>query len=299
MATVNFIARQHLNHDQFGYLVVDEGSGRCLGGVGANYHRPWVFPLYTPSGLTVLQEFPFDHPFHNGFWVAQGPIIFAGREVQFWPSPPMRKANEALFANMGRMAVQGKPQIEVLPNGVRFTMNVCWRDKAEVPVLDEIRTVDLYKVDDATVCDMSSQKVATYGALDYSKTKFGSIGIRVEPQLLPVCGGEIVADGSRRGKAEVAIDQANQFVAYENKLATGHTFGVLLTNLDASQPTPSPWFIRDYGLAYYGPTRGQAIHTPAGESWTVSLRVVAYDGALTEEHAQQWSSSTTRTPHAD
>ena len=61
-----YVARQHLHHDQFGYLVFEETTGRCLGGFGANYYRAWVYPLCTPRGLTVIQEFPFDHPFHNG-----------------------------------------------------------------------------------------------------------------------------------------------------------------------------------------------------------------------------------------
>ena len=183
-----YTAIQHLDHDQFGYLVSDPVSGRCLGGVGANYYRAWVFPLYTPNGLTVIQEFPFDHPFHNGFWVAQGPIFIDGREVTFWPSPPMRKANEALFSHMGRMETLGKPQIEPIDNGVRFQLKLLWRDKNEQPVLDEVRTIDLYSVEDATICDMRSSKIASYGALDFAQTKFGSIGIRVEPRLLPISG---------------------------------------------------------------------------------------------------------------
>ena len=36
---------------------------------------------------------------------------------------------------------------------------------------------------------MTSEKIATYGAATYPQTKFGSIGIRVEPRLLPVMGG--------------------------------------------------------------------------------------------------------------
>ena len=54
------------------HLVVDSNTGICLGGVGANFYRPFVFPFYTPAGHTVVQEFAFDHPFHNGIFVGQG-----------------------------------------------------------------------------------------------------------------------------------------------------------------------------------------------------------------------------------
>lgn len=282
----NYTAIQHLHHDQFGYLVTDPASGRCLGGVGANHYHPWVFPLYTPSGLTVIQEFPFDHPFHNGFWVAQGPIFLDGREVTFWPAPPMRKANEALFTHMGRMETVGKPEIMPHATGVHFTLHVTWRDKDEQPVLDEVRTINLYSVEDATVCDMRSSKTASYGALDFAQTKFGSIGIRVEPRLLPLFGGVVIADGDRRGSADLLVDQESDFVAYENELPGHGRFGVCMSSLEPDRR--GPWFVRDYGMALYAPTRIKSIHLPKGETWSVALRVVAYDGVLSEERAQRW-----------
>ena len=50
------------------HMVVESQTGRCLGSVGSNAQRSWVFPFYTPSGHTVIQEYAFDHPFHNGFY---------------------------------------------------------------------------------------------------------------------------------------------------------------------------------------------------------------------------------------
>jgi hypothetical protein len=45
-----------------------------------------------------------------------------------------------------------------------------------------------------------------------AETQFGSIGIRVEPWRLFRLGGEILADGGRRGNAKIAIDQECQMV---------------------------------------------------------------------------------------
>jgi len=84
---MSYRATQHLAHDQFGFVVQHEETGRWLGGIGANYYRAWVYPLYTPRGLTVLQEFPFDHPFHlilniavGGNWGGQ-----QGVDPSVWP----------------------------------------------------------------------------------------------------------------------------------------------------------------------------------------------------------------------
>ncbi len=281
-----FVAKQHLHHDQFGYLAVDAESDRCLGGFGSNYYRSWVFPLYTPQGLTVVQEFPFDHPFHNGFWVAQGPVLLEGKESHYWAAPPYRRPNEPLFTHLGRVEAGSAPSIESHASGVRFTLDNVWRDPQAQPVLDETRIVDLFSVNDATICDMRSAKRAAYGALDYPQTKFGSIGVRVEPRLLPILGAEIIVDGGRRGGAEIAIDQKCEFVAYENQLPGAGRFGICLMLLDAD--TQGAWFVRDYGLAFYNVTRTEPVHTAKSDVWTVGMRVVAYDGALTEKRVQCW-----------
>ena len=286
MAESNFQVIKALDNDAFGHLVADATTGRCLGGFGRNFYRCWVFPLYTPAGLTVIQEFAFDHPFHNGFFVGQHPVMFKGQEHNFWVAPPRREMNDPLYVHVGRVDVSGQPEIEISEHGVRFVQQNVWRDENEKPVLDEVRTVRWMAADDATICDVTSEKIAAYGAVEYPQTKLGSIGIRVEPRLLPAFGGVIIADSNRRGGVEIAHEQDSDFVAYENGLSGHNRFGVFMTILD--DVARGPWFIRDYGMALYNPTWRQTIPTAAGESWTLGLRVVAYDGVLTTERANQW-----------
>ena len=268
------------------HLVVESNTRRCLGGVGANFYRPFVFPFYTPAGHTVVQEFAFDHPFHNGIFVGQGPVQVGEREAGFWASPPRRSWTDKVFEQLGRMDTQKDINITPHPDGVRFVQNVVWRDENEEPLINEIRTVNLYALADATVCDMTSEKIAAYGAATYQQTKFGSIGIRVEPRLLPVMGGVVLADDGRSGGVDVVHEGESDFVAYQNVL-TGHGgFGVFMSILN--EGVRGPWFIRDYGMALYNPTWTGSVSTPEGESWNVSLRVIAYDGELTPARAEKW-----------
>ena len=271
------------------HIVKDTVTGRYLGGFGSNFYRSWVFPLYTPSGLTVVQEFAYDHPFHNGFFVGQSPVKVGkvgDRVANFWAAPPRRSNNDAVFVHGGRMDAQGQPSVEVSDGGVRFTLKSIWRDENEQPVLDEVRRVEFRSVEGATLCDMASIKTASYGALEFPQTKFGSIGIRVEPRLLPPLGAIVLADGGRAGSSAL-VDQNRQsgFVAYENDAPSGGRFGVFMTIRDPGML--GPWFIRDYGMAMYNPTWDKAVSVPEGQAWTVSLRVVAYEGGLTDARIQQ------------
>ena len=267
------------------HLVVEADTGRCLGGLGANFYRPFVFPFYTPAGHTVIQEFAFDHPFHNGIFVGQAPVKVGDREAWFWGAPPRRSFTDRLFEKLGRMETQKDIDITPHANGVQFVQKVIWRDQNDTPLIDEIRTVNLHTLADATVCDMTSEKVANYGAVEYPQTKYGSIGMRVEPRLLPVMGGVVIGDNDRRGKVEV-LQGISDFVAYQNQL-TGHGhFGIFMTILNGD--TRGPWFIRDYGMALYNPTQAGPVLTPENETWQISLRFVAYDGELTAARADNW-----------
>ena len=268
------------------HLVVDTDTGRCLEGVGANFYRPFVFPFYTPAGHTVIQEFAFDHPFHNGIFVGQAPVKVGEREAWFWGAPPRRSFTDRLFEQLGRMETEKEIGVAPHADGVKFIQNIIWRDANEEPLIDEIRTVNLYSVADGTVCEMTSEKIANYGTVEYPQTKYGSIGMRVEPRLLPVMGGVVIGDNNRRGKVEVIDENTSDFVAYQNQLPGHGYFGVFMTILE--EGIRGPWFIRNYGMALYNPTQTGSVSTPANGTWKIALRFVAYDGELTAARAEKW-----------
>ena len=278
-----------------GQLVVERDTNRLLAGVGHNGHRAWVFPFNTPRGLPVAQEYAFDHPFHNGVFVGQAMIRQNGREANFWaPAPDWRQPNNYIFHNLGELRYADPPAMEERDRGYRFIYRTTWCDERLDPLLDEIRTIDIYDGGDATICDVVSEKTAAYGPLEFAATKHGSIGVRVQRQLLPALGGQIIAgcDGElRRGLAdEVANGQPCDYVAYEADVPRLGRFGVWMAILanSASTDRRGPWFIRDYGMAMFNATMSEAIQVAAGESWTAALRVVAYDDALSHERALAW-----------
>jgi len=166
-----------------------------------------------------------------------------GRMGNFWAIPPRRSKKDAIFTGVGRMEASGKLTVEPHDYGVHFTMKCVWRDENEEPMLDEMRKVNFQALNDATICDVTSQKIAVYGDVEFPQTKYGSIGIRVEPRLLPTLGGVIIADG-RRGQPDIVHEGESDFVAYENQLLGGQRFGVMLSILD--EGLRGPWLINPY-----------------------------------------------------
>ena len=83
-----FEVRRAGDNDALGNMVMEQATGRLLGGVGHNDLRSWCYPLNTPRGLGVTQEYAFDHAFHNGVFVAQARVVRGSVLSNFWVVHP-------------------------------------------------------------------------------------------------------------------------------------------------------------------------------------------------------------------
>ena len=284
--------------DSLGNMVMETATGRLLGGVGHNDLRAWCYPLNTPRGLGVAQEYPFDHAFHNGVFVAQAQVVRGGVLSNYWVvHPDWRSPDSHVYTHLGQLRYHERARIAPLARGFRFTYHTTWNGSDGRPVLDEVRHFDLHAAPDATICDVISRKTAAYGELRFAANKHGSLGVRIQPQLLPPFGGEIVAGSGEqmfRGLAdEVAFGKQREFVAYEAQPAGLDRFGVcvLILSNSASDCRTGPWFIRDYGLALFNPTMVDEVVVAEGDTWEAAVRVVAYDGAVSAARARAWEAA--------
>ena len=107
MSESGYEVRQVRPHHGFARLVLERSTGRILGGAGHNQHRAYVFPLNTPRGLCVVQEYAFDHPFHNGVFVGQAEIFLNGKVSNYWaPGPGLAPSAEPCLPAHRRTTLQ-------------------------------------------------------------------------------------------------------------------------------------------------------------------------------------------------
>lgn len=263
------------------HLVRHRRSGCVLGAFGSNTQRQWVYPLYTPRGHQVLREYPFDHASHNGIFVGQRPIRFANRTMTIWHYGELHPKRET-----GRVIADDQPAASLLPQGVRFEASNTWVDFDAQPVVAEQRRVDLYHIEGATICDTWSVQTAAYGRLEYPRSEHGSIGVRVEDRLLPALGGRLLSDHGMG--QEAAINQrGSTYVAFESDLPGMGVLGICAMPLTGAPD--GPWYVRDYGMAMLCPTQDRAIVIDINKSWTVGLRVIAYDDPIDADRLRSWS----------
>ena len=223
-------------------------------------------------------------------------MVRGGVLSNFWVvHPDWRSPDSHVYNHLGRIRHRERAGIMPLETGFRFTYRSTWEGCDGAPVLDEVRHFDLYAAADATICDVISRKTAAYGELCFEANKHGSIGVRVQPQLLPPFGGGMVAGAGaelHRGLAdEVAFGKEREFVAYEAEPPGLGRFGVCLLVLSntASDRRTGPWFVRDYGMAMFNATMDDDVTVAEGETWETALRVAAYDGAVSAERVRSWA----------
>ena len=69
-------------------------------GVGPEFERGgYIFPVFTPSGKLIVDDFPADHRHHHGIWSPWTKTEFEGRHPDFWN----------MGAKTGTVEVVGEP----------------------------------------------------------------------------------------------------------------------------------------------------------------------------------------------
>jgi Methane oxygenase PmoA len=242
-------------------------SGRLLGGYSSNELRAYVFPLYTPNGVLVLQEAPADHPHHQG--------VFAGAELDgndLWNAgsfglPRHRQELLGKLTDIRASASESR---------VAFSHDVRWTTADGNELLAERRTVVLRDAGECTVAEWRSTFSHLHKATRFGQIKESGLGVRVPPHWETRFGGRIRDGHDRRGEAG-CFDQSSPWLSIEGAAGSEARAGVVLV------PTsePCPWFTRDYGVHIYNPARHRTIDLEPGAEVTWSFRVLAYDGART------------------
>jgi hypothetical protein len=239
-------------------------DGRPIGAYCANDLRSYVFPLFTPSGLIVLQEAPPDHPHHQGIWAG---LSVEGVDLWNAGSFATPRNRQELTSPLGEVAARP------LPGGAVFDHAVRWVSAEGAELLLEQRTVSFRAFPAATAIAWHSvffhPRRVTLG-----QTKESGLGLRAPPHWETRHGGIIRIASGDVGEA-ACFDRLSPWLNIEGDAVAGGRAGIVLVPLAESVP----WFTRDYGCHVYNPARHRELILEPGQRLEWAMRVLAYDGA--------------------
>ena len=276
-----------------GWMAYDESASRCIAGFGWNWCRPWIYPLYTPAGRQVLQEFPFDHPFHNGCFTGIHPVIHGDRSHNFWATPPQRSVEDSLLQNLGRVTLSAPPELSVVRDELHALLQLEWTGCHGEPLLYERRSLRIQSGGIANQIHIHCHLTACV-ALTLPRTKFAGVGVRLDPALSALGEGRYAQVWGLRkndlqaveawvSSAKSVLDvsacdatmlhgQALEAACFESAKREGG-YGLLIHEVFPKVP----WFVRDYGLVLLNALQMRDEVLSGGDSFTWTATLAAYD----------------------
>lgn len=152
-------------------------------GVGAEFERGgYIWPVLTPSGKSVVDDYPADHRHHHGIWSPWTKTEFEGRHPDFWN----------MGQKTGRVEVVGEPsavsgpvfaQIQAKHQFVDMTATpekVALNETWELTVFSAGASDAKYRIFDLLI----TQTCASQSPLKLPKYHYGGLGVRGHIQWL-------------------------------------------------------------------------------------------------------------------
>ena len=253
---------------------------RLLGGYNTNELRSYVFPLYTPTGVLVLQEAPPDHPHHQGILVG---LEVDGHDLWNAGSRNLPRHRQEALTPLAEMATACSEM------GVQISHNVRWVTVDGQELLLEQRRVTFSAQEQFTCIHWHSTFSHPGKATHLGQTKESGIGVRVPPHWETLFGGQIRNANGARGERG-CFDQMSPWLNVEGGAGGDEIAGVVLI----PETEACPWFTRDYGLHLYNPARHHPFDVQPNEEVAWAMSVFAYDGRRTVEEIKAMVAAITR-----
>jgi hypothetical protein len=255
--------------------------------IGADVAKPYFWPLNAPGGVPVTRAWPMveakpgdqtDHVHQKSGWFCHGDVIPEGIEVK--QTTKSAKGVDFWDEDKGHGFIVcvkvGEPQ--QTKENTRIVTDNEWRTSDGVKVLDEKRTISLYEASGQRLLVVDSDLFADVCPITFGDTKEGSFGVRVRTEITEEKGkGKITnADGKTGEQGDDGCwGRISAWCDYSGPL-DGVTAGIAVL-ADPSNPYPSCWHVRGYGLMAANPFGRDKAGFPAVKGKTDLVKMAKGD----------------------
>ncbi|MDO5554963.1 MAG: PmoA family protein [Planctomycetia bacterium] len=243
---------------------------------GSSQKYPYFYPLTGPvSRASIAAESAMPWPHHRGVFLG----IDRVNGGNYWQ----------MTREDGQVLSQGPKLISVEKDSVEFTDSCLWKKPEQDPIIeDNRRYVIQWRNDNLYTLDLYYDWNALVD-VEIQKTNHGFFGIRVEEELAPWGGGNILTSEGGTSEADSAGKPAN-WVSYYGKRRCNPdiTEGVAVFCPDTpfAPHDRCPWFVRDYGnispMPFLFVEDGYVFKYPKGTKMSLAWRVAVFAGTPAE-----------------
>ena len=264
-------------------------DGRLIAALSQNAYRAYIYPLFTPSGVSVTAESPIDHPHHNSVTVGADHFdclfVYDGHRTErgtynFY-------VNETFQGRAtGRIVAVSVESLGDVDETHRIVQRLEWQGPVEwgAPerrvLAKEIRTIEVSTTDRANVLDIRSRLEPTEWDMVIGPTRHAYFTVRMADGLRVVDGGRIV-DADGRGAVEDINDNTAAWVDMSAVGPHGQEVGVAVVSHPS--PLPSSWYAHEWGSIALNPFLHDERSIQRGKALELRVTVVAHDGPLSND----------------
>lgn len=259
-------------------------DGRTIAALSQNAYRAYIYPLLTPSGVSVTAESPIDHPHHNSITI--GADHFDCLFV--YDRSRVERATYNFYVNdtfQGRapcsIVSTAVDSIEMAEDRLRIDQRLEWRGPVEwgAPnrrvLARETRTIDIQPGKTANIVRIDSRLEPADWDILIGPTRHAYFTVRMADGLRVIDGGTIVDADGRRDVQRIN-DNTAAWVDLYGTGPHGREAGAAIIPHPSSLPTA--WYAHDWGSVAVNPFLHEQGSLRRGGSMDVGVTMVAHDG---------------------
>ena len=259
-------------------------DGRPIAALSQNAYRAYVYPLFTPGGVSVTAESPIDHPHHNSVTIGADHFdclfVYDGNRTErgtynFY-------VNETFQGRAtGRIEAVSFDSEETADDALRIVQRLEWQGPIEwgAPerrvLATETRTIDIRTRATSNILDIRSRLEPTDWDIIIGPTRHAYFTVRMADGLRVVDGGKIVDADGRSAVEDINANSA----AWVDMSATGpHGRKVGVTVVAHPGPLPIGWYAHEWGTVAVNPFLHKECSIRQGDALELGVTVAAHDG---------------------
>lgn len=259
-------------------------DGRIIAALSQNAYRAYIYPLLTPSGVSVTSESPIDHPHHNSITIGADHFDC----LFLYDRSRVERATYNFYVNdtfQGRapcsIVSTAVDSIEMAEDRLRIDQRLEWRGPVEwgAPnrrvLARETRTIDIQPGKTANIVRIDSRLEPTDWDILIGPTRHAYFTVRMADGLRVIDGGTIVDADGRRAVQRIN-DNTAAWVDLYGTGPHGREAGAAIIPHPSSLQTA--WYAHAWGSVAVNPFLHEQGSLRRGGSMDVGVTIVAHDG---------------------
>jgi len=255
-----------------------DGVERLRWHFGPDAPRPFFFPLVGPSGASLVRmghPGAPNHDHHRGIWFAHHSV--AGED--FWSD-----TGDARIRQLQWYCYEDGDQ------EARFAVQLGWFGNGTSTRLVEQEFVAAMRPleQGETLLELQSTFYPRSEQLEFGKTNFGMLGVRVAKSLSVYFGDGVIADSEGRKGEPAIFGQAARWVDYHGSVGVAHcaqTEGITYFDHPDNPGYPARWHVREDGWMIAAACMEQPLMIMPKQPLTLRYLLHAHHGAAERERA--------------